>query len=53
MLQECRIKAKSTGIEILDEKEIQNHITFIKDEIKVSNKKIRMLELKNWLNSII
>ena len=36
-----------------DEKEIQNHISFIKSEIKVSNKKLRMLELKNWLNLII
>jgi GMP synthase (glutamine-hydrolysing) len=36
-----------------DEKEIQNHISFIKNEIKVSNKELRMLELKNWLNSII
>ena len=36
-----------------DEKEIQNHISFIKNEIKISNKELRMLELKNWLNSII
>jgi GMP synthase (glutamine-hydrolysing) len=36
-----------------DEKEIQNHISFIKNEIKVSNKELRMLELKNWLNLII
>jgi len=36
-----------------DEKEIQNHISFIKNEIKVSNKELRMLELKNWLSSII
>ncbi|MBD1135642.1 gamma-glutamyl-gamma-aminobutyrate hydrolase family protein [Pelagibacterales bacterium SAG-MED47] len=35
-----------------DEKEIQDHISLIKKEIKVSNKEIRMLELKNWLNSI-
>ena len=35
-----------------DEKEIQNHISFIKNEVKVSNKKLRMLELKNWLNLI-
>ena len=36
-----------------DEKEVQNHISLIKNEIKVSNKEFRMLELKNWLNSII
>jgi len=36
-----------------DEKEIQDHISFIKKEIKVSNKELRMLELKNWLNTII
>ena len=36
-----------------DEEEIQNHISFIKNEIKVSNKELRMLELKNWLNLII
>ena len=33
-----------------DEKEIQNHINFIEQEIKVSEKDSRMLELKNWLN---
>ena len=36
-----------------DEKEIQDHISFIKKEIKVSNKELRMLELKNWLNTIM
>ena len=36
-----------------DEKEIQDHISFIKKEIKVPNKELRMLELKNWLNTII
>jgi len=35
-----------------DEKEINNHISFIKDEILVSNKEQRMLELKNWLDNI-
>ena len=35
-----------------NDKEIQNHISFIKDEIAVSNKDQRMLELKNWLNII-
>ena len=32
-----------------DELEIQNHIKFIEDEIKISKKDSRMLELKNWL----
>ena len=32
-----------------DEKEIQDHISFIENEIKVSKKESRMLELKNWL----
>ena len=35
-----------------DEKEIQNHINFIEQEIKVTEKNSRMLELKNWLNYI-
>ncbi len=35
-----------------DEKEIENHISFIKDEISVSNKPQRMIELKNWLDNI-
>ena len=33
-----------------DEKEIQNHINFIEQEIKISEKNSRMMELKNWLN---
>ena len=33
-----------------DEKEIQNHIKFIEEEIKRSKKDSRMLELKNWLD---
>ena len=33
-----------------DELEIQNHIKFIENEIKRSEKDSRMLELKNWLN---
>ena len=32
-----------------DEKEIQEHINFIEQEIKISKKNSRMLELKNWL----
>ena len=35
-----------------DEKEIQSHISFIEEEIKVSKKNSRMLELKNWLKSL-
>ena len=33
-----------------DEAEIQNHINFIEEEIKRSEKDSRMLELKNWLD---
>ena len=33
-------------------KEVKNHISFIKDEISVSDKELRMLELKNWLEKI-
>ena len=32
-----------------DEKEIHDHISFIEQEIKVSKKYSRMLELRNWL----
>ena len=35
-----------------NEDEINNHIDFIKDEIKISEKNSRMVELKNWLNII-
>jgi len=35
-----------------DENEIQNHINLIEQEIKVTEKNSRMLELKNWLNYI-
>jgi len=35
-----------------DEDEINNHINFIKEEIKISEKNSRMLELRNWLNII-
>ena len=37
---------------IQDEEEIKNHILFIKKEIAVSNKSQRMIELKNWMDSI-
>ena len=36
-----------------NEKEIKNHICFIENEIDKSNKELRMLELKNWLDSMI
>ena len=35
-----------------NENEINNHINFIKDEIKISEKNSRMVELRNWLNII-
>ena len=35
-----------------NEEEINNHINFIKDEIKISEKNSRMVELRNWLNII-
>ena len=34
------------------EAEIKNHIAYIKNEIAVSNKSQRMVELKNWLDNI-
>ena len=33
-----------------DEKEIEEHINFIENEIKISERESRMLELRNWLN---
>ena len=35
-----------------NEQEIEGHISFIEREIKVSEKKSRMIELKNWLELI-
>ena len=35
-----------------NEEEINNHINLIEDEIKISKKDSRMLELRNWLNII-
>ena len=35
-----------------DEYEINNHINFIEEEIKISEKNSRMLEIRNWLNLI-
>ena len=35
-----------------DEDDVKNHINFIEEEIKISKKDSRMLELRNWLNII-
>ena len=35
-----------------NEEEVNKHINFIEEEIKVSEKNLRMLELRNWLNLI-
>ena len=35
-----------------NEEEINSHINFIEQEIKISKKDSRMLELRNWLNLI-
>jgi len=35
-----------------DENQINKHITFIEKEISISNKKHRMVELKNWLQNL-
>jgi GMP synthase (glutamine-hydrolysing) len=35
-----------------NEEEIDNHVNFIEEEIKISEKDSRMLELRNWLNII-
>ena len=35
-----------------NEDEVKKQILFIKDEIPVSNKAQRMIELKNWLDNI-
>ena len=35
-----------------NEDEIKKHILYIKDEIPVSNKAQRMIELKNWIDNI-
>ena len=35
-----------------NENDIENHISFIENEILISDKEKRMLELKNWLKSI-
>ena len=33
-----------------DENDLNSHIKIIEDEIKITNKDLRMRELKNWLN---
>ena len=33
-----------------DQNEINNHVQMIEKENKVSNKNLRMMELRNWLN---
>ncbi len=35
-----------------NEEEVNEHINFIEEEIKITKKELRMLELKNWLNII-
>ena len=35
-----------------DEKDVERHISLIKNEISISNKEKRMVELKNWLNQL-
>ena len=35
-----------------NEDQIKDHISFIKNEISVSNRAQRMIELKNWLDNI-
>ena len=35
-----------------NENEVENHISFIKNEIKITNKEKRMVELKNWLKQL-
>ena len=35
-----------------DEKDVNNHISFIKNEILITDKEKRMVELKNWLDQL-
>ena len=35
-----------------DEKDVKNHISLIKNEILITDKEKRMVELKNWLNQL-
>ena len=35
-----------------DEQDVENHISFIKNEILITDKEKRMVELKNWLNQL-
>ena len=34
------------------ESDVKNHVSFIKNEISISNKEKRMVELKNWLDQL-
>ena len=36
-----------------NEDEVKNHINLIEEEVKVSNKDSRMIELKNWLDYLL
>ena len=46
-----RFEKKGKELKIIED-EIKKQILFIKDEIPVSNKAQRMIELKNWIDSI-
>jgi len=35
-----------------NEQDVDNHISFIKNEILISDKEKRMVELRNWLNQL-
>jgi GMP synthase (glutamine-hydrolysing) len=35
-----------------NEQDVKNHISFIKNEILITDKEKRMVELKNWLNQL-
>ena len=35
-----------------DENDVEEHISFIKQEILIANKEKRMMELKNWINQL-
>jgi GMP synthase (glutamine-hydrolysing) len=35
-----------------NEQDVENHISFIKKEISITDKEKRMVELKNWLNQL-
>ena len=35
-----------------NEQDVDNHISFIKNEILIADKEKRMVELKNWLDQL-